>query len=352
MANTATQLSKASAAERFTSLVCNKYGDVAKGIDITEKEKAIISGYFICLDNALAKQNITWNELDLNSLALDLAHKARLGLDMQMKNYLAPAPYKNNKTGKITLTLITGYEGERHLAMKFAHNVPKDIRAELVYSTDKFIPIKKDHNNPCDKYEFAITNPFDRGTIIGGFGYIEYEDSTNNVLVVMPEKDILKRKPSYAADEFWGKWREKMYLKTIMKETCRQISLDVDKVREYRDTFEYERQRELDYAKAAADEEITANANKGEFVDVDFTPAGTNADAPRQTLTVKVDKSTGEVKDTPQNAQSAPQVVVSEKEKDTEKPKATVSKTEKVETAPESDDFLTSLGGAEPSLFN
>ena len=103
---------------------------------------------------------------------------------------------------------------------------------------------------------------------------------------------------------------------------------------------------------ASTSREISENANKGEFVDVDFTPAGTNADAPQQTLTVKVDKLTGEVKDTPQSAQEAPKAKTPEKEQATEKPKATTSKKETVETAPESEDFLTSLDGAEPSLFN
>lgn len=258
-------------ANRFTNLVINKYSDVAKGIDITDKEKSIIAGYFIAIDKALQTAKIKWDELDLNSLALDLAHKARLGLDMQMKNYLSPTPYKNSKTGVVTMTLITGYEGEKHLALKFAQNKPKDIRVELVYSTDKFKPIKKDINSPCDRYEFEITNPFDRGNIIGGFGYIQYDDERNNVLVIMSEAEILKRKPQYASESFWGKWKEKMYMKTVMKETCRQILLDVDKVREYRETFDYEEQREVEYAKAMADEEISVNAGTGEIIDIDVS---------------------------------------------------------------------------------
>lgn len=260
-----------SLSERFTNKVIANYSDVAKGIEITDKEKSIIAGYFITIDKALKTANIAWNEIDLNALALDLAHKARLGLDMQMKNYLAPSFYRNKKTNIVTATLITGYEGEKHLAYKFAQIKPKDIRVELVYSTDKFKPIKKDVNNPCDRYEFDITNPFDRGEIKGGFGYIQYDDERNNTLVIMSEKEILKRKPDYASDSFWGKWKEKMYYKTVMKETCRHILLDVDKVREYRDTLDYEEQREVEYAKIIADDEIVANASTGEVIDVDVT---------------------------------------------------------------------------------
>ena len=212
---------------------------------------------------------IKWDEIDLNSLALDLAHKARLGLDMQMPNYLFPVPYRN-KNGVVTLTLLNGYKGDIHLAMKFAEENPLNIRAELVYDTDEFIPIKKGAGSPCDSYKFDIKNPFERGNIIGGFGYVEYADSAKNVLVIMSKADILKRKPSYASKEFWGTWEEKMFLKTVIKETCRHISLDVDKVREYRDTLDYERSRELDYAKAEAEAEISANAGTGDYIDAEF----------------------------------------------------------------------------------
>lgn len=255
--------------EKFCKLVIKKYSDVAHGITVTEKEKAIIAGYFICIDNAIKKMGIAWNEIDTNSLALDLAHKARLGLDMQMSNYLFPVPYRN-KNGVVTLTLINGYKGEIHLAMKFAEEIPLNIRAELVYDTDEFIPLKRSAENPCDRYEFRIKNPFARGNIVGAFGYVEYENPAKNVLVMMSRADILKRKPSYASKEFWGNWEEKMFLKTVIKETCRHIPLDVDKVREYSNTLDYEKARELDYAKAEARAEISANANTGDFIDADF----------------------------------------------------------------------------------
>lgn len=274
------------ASERFCNLVINKYNDVAKGVEITEKEKAIIAGYFICIDNAIKKQNITWDEIDTNTLALDLAHKARLGLDMQMGNYLFPVPYKNKNTGIVTLNLINGYKGEIHLAMKFAEEKPIAIHTELVYETDEFIPIKKSADVEYDRYEFKIKNAFNRGEIIGGFGYIEYANPLMNKLVIMSKADILKRKPSYASKEFWGTWEEKMFLKTIIKETCRYIDLDVDKVREYSNTFSYEKERELDYAKAEAEAEISVNANTGEIIDVDF-----DNEKPAETVVPTVDEA-------------------------------------------------------------
>ena len=47
-------------------------------------------------------------------------------------------------------------------------------------------------------------NSFDRGKIVGGFGYIEFEDATKNKLIIMTLKDIEKRKTRHAAAEFWG----------------------------------------------------------------------------------------------------------------------------------------------------
>jgi recombination protein RecT len=252
-------------ADRFTNKVIEMYTDVAKGIQITEKEKSLIAGYFIKCNEALKQQGFNWNEIDLNALALDLAHKSRLGLDMQVKNHLFPIPFKNKKTGKVTLNLITGVEGEKHKRLKFAAEKPVDMRVELIYSTDKFIPQKTGQG---DTYSLEITNPFDRGEIVGGIGYIQYEDSRKNVLIMMSKADILKRKPPYARDEFWVKWKEKMYEKTIMKELCNHIAIDADKVAEYRNVMEYEEKREVEVAKEQADVVIADNANNGDVIDI------------------------------------------------------------------------------------
>ena len=180
---------------------------------------------------------------------------------MQMPNYLYPVPYKNKQTGVVTLSLINGYKGEIHLAMKFAEDIPINIRAELVYETDEFTALKRGANNSGDSYEFKINKPFDRGKIVGGFGFIEYENPIKNLLVIMSRVDILKRKPSYASKKFWGDWEEKMFLKTVIKETCKHIPLDVDKVREYNNTFDYEKDRKVVYAQAEIDAEAAENAN-------------------------------------------------------------------------------------------
>lgn len=254
-----------SMSDRFTNKVFKIYDDVAKGVQITDKEKSLVAGYFIKCDEALKTQKIGWNEIDMKTLALDLANKSRLGLDMQMKNHLFPIPYKNKRTGKVTLNLITGVEGEKHKRLKFAEERPVDMRVELIYSTDKFTPQKTGQG---DTYALEITSPFDRGKIVGGIGYIQYDDSRKNVLIMMSAADILKRKPEYAKAEFWGKWKEKMFEKTVMKELCNHIAMDVDKIKEYRDVMEYEENREVEIAKEQADVIIADNANNGEVIDI------------------------------------------------------------------------------------
>ena len=87
---------------------------------------------------------------------------------------------------------------------KYALEKPVSVTVELVYSTDTFKPLKKNRENRVESYDFEINNAFDRGEIVGGFGYIEYEEPTKNKLIIMTLKDILKRKPEKASGEFWG----------------------------------------------------------------------------------------------------------------------------------------------------
>lgn len=56
--------------------------------------------------------------------------------------------------------------------------------------------------NNVDCYWIDISNPFDRGEVVGGFGYIRYKDETRNKLVTMSKAELLKRKPSTAAANF------------------------------------------------------------------------------------------------------------------------------------------------------
>lgn len=213
--------------QRFTETVIKEFSisTAQDGIlQVTDSQRILIQGYFLVIDRALKtseesrlKKNASnsnrdydnlvpydWKHINLRDLALDCVHYAKMGLDMQEKNHLFPIPYKNGKTGLYDISFTVGYNGIRYMAMKYALIPPKCVTIEVIYTTDKFIPYKKSRENPVEAYDFAITNPFDRGEIVGGFGYIEYDDQSKNMLIIMPLKAIQKRMGKNASAEFWG----------------------------------------------------------------------------------------------------------------------------------------------------
>lgn len=295
---------KPNAAERFTAKVMKEFGSTVGEIQVTDYQWQLVQGYFIAIDRALKSAEeerlrkneknkdhekydnnlpVTWGNVNLNDLALDVVHYARMGLDMMQENHLFPIPYKNNKTGKYDMTLMPGYNGIQYIAEKYAVEPPLAVTVELVYSTDTFRPIKKSAENRVENYDFAINNAFDRGEIIGGFGYIEFADPVKNKLVIMTKKDIEKRKPKYASANFWGGkqkvwengkqvdqetdgWYEEMCLKTIKREiySAKHIPRDPKKID---DNYQYMKMREARIAELEAQDIIDANAN-GMVIDV------------------------------------------------------------------------------------
>lgn len=288
---------QANMSQRFMEKVISEFnGNVSGGLQITDYQRTLIQGYFIGIDRMLQVQEenrirknerntdhkydndlpITWGNVNLKDLALDVIHYARMGLDMMQKNHISPIPYKNSKTNQYDITLMQGYAGIEYVAKKYALEPPIAVTVELVYSTDSFKPIKKSRENKVESYEFDINNPFDRGDIVGGFGYIEYTDPTKNKLVIMTKADIEKRKPQYASVEFWGGvkngtqvegWYAEMCEKTIKREVYgeKHILRDPKKVD---DDYQYMKMREAQMAESEARAEIEANANKI-YVDID-----------------------------------------------------------------------------------
>lgn len=311
--------------ERFTNTVLKEFGsNIAGAIQVTDYQRQLIQGYFIGIDRGLklAEENrirknqnntdhkwdnplpVTWGNTNLNDLALDVVHYARMGLDMMQDNHLSPIPYRNKKTNKYDITLMPGYNGIQYIAEKYAVEKPLATTVELVYSTDTFRPIKKSKDNKIESYEFEITNAFDRGNIVGGFGYIEYTDPLKNKLIIMTMKDIEKRKPEYAAAEFWGGktqkwengkkveaeidgWFDEMCLKTIKREvfSSKHMPRDPKKVD---DNYQYMKMKEARYAEVEAQAEIDGHANT---IIIDTTP-----DEPKQLQGHPgVDYETGEI---------------------------------------------------------
>ena len=289
---------KPSASERFTQMVMKQYGSLGTPYTFTEKEKRLIRNYFICIDQMLQRTEAervrknannhdhkwdnelpySWQTIDLPALAQDLAHYARVGLDMMEDNTLFPIPYKNNKGNMYTITLMEGYNGIRYQAEKYALDPFRSVTVEVIYEHDIFRPIKKSASNPEEGYEFDIPQPFDRGDPVGVFGYIEFEDRTKNKLVIFSKSDVLKRKPKYASPEFWGGkkktfengkqvevdmegWLPEMFEKTMKREIygSKRIPRDPEKIDE---SYQYIKERENQYVDIAVEAEVVENANK------------------------------------------------------------------------------------------
>ncbi|MDO4648994.1 MAG: recombinase RecT [Eubacteriales bacterium] len=311
------QNTQVSASEAFTQHVLKEFGMSTSGaIQVTDFQRQLIQGYFIQIDRTLKAMEerrlnknannrdhkyddpdpITWKTIDLNALAMDIVHYARLGLDMMQSNHLHAIPYKNNSKlipgtefHQYRLNLMLGYNGIAYIAEKYAVEKPQNVTIELVYSNDTFKPVKKTRGVEVESYDFEITSPFDRGDIVGGFGYIEYADPKKNELVIMTLKDILKRKPQKASGEFWGGektvwengtkktvetegWFEEMCIKTIKREVYSPKHIPVDP-KKVDDAYQYARLQELRMAEAEAQNTIDSES-VSEVIDVPLsTPA-------------------------------------------------------------------------------
>lgn len=286
--------------KRFTNTVIAEFSGGVGEIALTDFQKRLAQNYFMSIDLALktAETNrlrkneknrdpvpVTWQNVDMNQLARNVVTYARIGLDPAQKNHIHAMPFKNNATGKYDIVFIEGYRGLELKAEKYGLDVPDAVIVEVVYSNDKFKVIKKDRINKVENYEFEVTNPFDRGEIVGGFYYHIYNDNpSKNKLVIMTVKDIEKRKPKYASVEFWGGekdvwengrktgkkekvegWYEEMCRKTIYRAAYNDITIDSQKID---DDYLRLKQLESQAVETRVEAEIAENANQ-EYIDIE-----------------------------------------------------------------------------------
>ena len=314
---------KPTASERFTNMVVNEFQGNIGQLNLNEYQKQLIRNYFIGIDNALKiaetsrsyskkKANdppIIWENVNMNKLAVDVVQNAKLGLDMAVTNHLYVVPYKNSKTNKYDLTLMPGYEGLKYIAANFALYKVADIKVELVYENDIFQPTYK---NNIEGYEFKITNPFSRGNVIGGFGYIRYENEVHNKLVIMSIDELLKRKPSTASAEFWGGekdvwengkiagkekiegWTNEMLYKTMVRATCKKVTVDPKKVNDsYIYVMESTENYYIENQENKVQEEVDENANK-ELIDIETGEIENTLSASNEEKTISETNNTTE----------------------------------------------------------
>ena len=254
--------------EKFIENIFSIAMDRSGSFVVSDEQKERIRRYFEAMDRAIivAEQNrvkknknnqdhkwdetleYKWSNVRVdNELAHALLDCSKLGLDMAVPNHLSPVLYKDKANNQYVFSLIPGYRGYELVAHKYALVDFLDVKVELVYSTDKFVPHKADKNNPYDTYEWEITNPFNRGEIVGGFAYVVYEDVRRNTLFILTKYDIEKRKPQAASANFWGGeakewvdgkretvqkegWYEEMCKKTIAIYAYKRIPTDPQKI--------------------------------------------------------------------------------------------------------------------------
>ncbi|PPL04916.1 recombinase RecT [Parapedobacter indicus] len=298
--------------ERFTAAVMKEFaavvGDVSR---VTNFQKKVIQNYFIKLDmvlkaadqkrldkNAKAKApedqdhlEYSWNNINMQQLALDVISYSVIGLDPLQKNHINLIPYKNNKTEKYDITFMMGYDGIELKARKYGYDIPDDVIIELVYSNDHFKVHKKSKDNPVESYEFDVVDAFDRGDIVGGFYYHVYHSNPEkNKLRVYTKAQIDKRKPKYASVEFWGGekdkweydkaknrnvkvgkeevegWYEEMAWKTLKRAAYDAITIDSEKIDEhYLKAIQAEREMDSDPVSSQVAKDINQNANRKEM---------------------------------------------------------------------------------------
>ncbi len=291
--NEVATMNDATPSARFTEAVIKEFptGLSDEPVELTSFQRKLIQNYFIKTDTVLKEAEtkrlgkseqyrdsvpVTWNNVNMNKLALDVVAYSSIGLDPLQKNHISPIPYKNNKTGKYDITLMEGFNGLELKARKYGYDVPDDVIFELKYSTDHFKSLKKNFKNKIEDYEFDIINDFNRGELEGGFYYMIFDDNPEkNKLVVLNRHQIEKRKPKYASAEFWGGerdvwksgqrtgekeniegWEEEMFMKTLKRHCWGKINIDSEKIDEHL-------QRVLENEMQSADREVTDMIEEG-----------------------------------------------------------------------------------------
>jgi len=288
------------AGEKFTNLIIREFGStVSDKVEMSPYQRHLARHLFVKIDatlrelenkrlasNQSGRQPIVWANINMQKLALDAVHRVDLGLDALIENHIHPIPYWNAKQGKYDLDLRIGYVGKDFYRRKMATDVPKAIIYELVYSTDKFKPIKRTLQNKVESYEFEIDEPFDRGEIIGGFGYIMFEDSSKNELVIVTAKDFQKSKSQAKTQDFWTKNPTEMCYKTLVLRVTAKLQIDPTKVNE---SYLAVEAADEERTEGEVAEEIAENANKNLL---EITESEVTEEQPIETPKAKRDPST------------------------------------------------------------
>jgi len=270
--------------ERFTGMIIREYATAASSpVQLNELQKKLAQHLFVKIDMTLTEMEIKrrknpnkkdmppmeWKNVELAKLASAAVHRIELGLDALIPNHIHPIPYLNGRTQKYEIDLRVGYAGKDYYHREMALTPPVNISYELVHENDELIVHKKGINNPVESYEFHIPKPFDRGEVVGGFGYIQYDDERKNQIVLLSMADFEAARKKAGNDDFWGKHPNPMRLKTIVLRTVPKIVLDPKKINQSFAIVETEdnlTRDEIEYHEAQTEAETYGN--QGEIIDI------------------------------------------------------------------------------------
>lgn len=281
---------KETVSARFVNAIMNEFIATAGNLPVKfdTGKKRLAQHLFIAMDAALQvaekrrldkgpKNNppIVWANINMTRLAIDAMHRIELGLDALIPNHISIIPYLNGRTKKYDMDLRIGYTGKDYYRRKMAIESPVDVRYELVHESDKLVVIKKSAKIAVETYEFDVPQPFKRGKVVGGFGYLVFEDDKKNKLVLVSEDDFLKSKSLAKTDKFWGPHPDAMRKKTLVHRTTEELQIDPDKVSPAYAHVEAEEMALLDNEQQSPEEkladDVTTHANQ-EPIDIKPEP--------------------------------------------------------------------------------
>lgn len=224
-----------------------------------------------------AKKPIIWANVDDVKLAMRCVHIINLGLDAYQKNHIFFIPYWNNRTERYDIDIRIGYMGEDHCRRKFSLDPIVDITYQLVFEGDEFDIVRNGQGVEVPEYHPKSYFEAPTDGIIGGFGYIQYEDVRKNKVIPIAKREFEKAQTASKGTEFWGgmqtEWQNKkkvetghddkffneMCFKTIVHRVCAKIPLDPAKVN--MSAFDEMLGANLDAIDAEFQEEVATSAN-------------------------------------------------------------------------------------------
>lgn len=158
-----------------------------------------------------------------------------------------------------------GYKAYKNLVLLRYPEAVFDI--QLVKQGDDFT-FRKENGRVI--YSHKIADPFSDKAVVGGYCVLKLR--TGEFLELLSLKELQKIKAKASSKNIWVEWENEMYLKSIIRRTCKRhcqdVVMELDKIDNESFNLEAEEvfvgQKEID---AIEELIITSGANKAAFVD-------------------------------------------------------------------------------------